>query len=182
MLRDNTFEGVKTKIEDNDYKNLVVTGPQRSGTQIATKILSHEFDYEEKYERYIDTYNYNKFFTTLNEEEGLCLHAPAMSAFILAVPSDCLVVFLLRPTQEIQESRREIDWNDKPTRAIYEAAFESVYHPSYRTAAIEKEVFNKKQRNKRDNIYPLRYYDLSKHDMWVPAQKREDFDTDQTEK
>ena len=102
------------------FKKIVVTGPQRSGTTISTKIIARLLEYEVHCEEEFDVDNILLFCKILSAPSGestpggVVLQAPGLSSIVhLLAKSDVAVVFLIRDINEIVKSEIRIDWNAK---------------------------------------------------------------------
>jgi len=82
------------------FSKILVTGPQRSGTRIATKIIANLLDYAPYYEDKVA--NKGVFHCIENVlEEGSVLQFPEAAYNCHLAPKEVLVVFMIRPTLEI---------------------------------------------------------------------------------
>jgi hypothetical protein len=106
--------------EISGFKRIVVTGPQRSGTTITTKIISQLLHYEAHYEEEFDVDDIILFckilsFNSADQDlTGKVLQAPGLSSMMHFLgKSDVAVIFLFRDIAEIQESEIRINWRLK---------------------------------------------------------------------
>lgn len=91
-------------------KVILVTGPQRSGTTIASRILAEELG-----ATYVDEEDYalhdcaNAF--RMGEAKAPCvMQGPAISHCAHEVPEDWMVVFMWREVEDIVKSQERIRW------------------------------------------------------------------------
>lgn len=160
---------------------VVVTGPQRSGTTIAVRILAAEFGY-----RYVDEEEFGIHDTErakLLLARGNCvLQAPGLchTAHTLGVP----VVMMRRIVEDIRESEDRIGWREK-----YGGANLRIEQHKY---ALRFGIYG-------DNIALIKYYcwdnlqkqyctsfdldyeSLRGHPLWKEKEERQEFTARQTQ-
>lgn len=158
-----------------NYKTIVVAGPQRSGTTIATHILATELGYKEVDEKEFDVDNLVKFIPILNETEPKVMQAPGLSSILHLLKSpDVAVVFMSRNTYDIISSGDRIDWNfhfDKSEAAKYFYTGTPRHSSIIKTSAWE--TFQKKALGERG--FTLDYESMKDHLFWVDKSKRSKF-------
>lgn len=153
------------------FKRVLVSGVQRSGTRIATKIIAHELGY-----KYID----EKEFSTSDEEalkvilkkDNIVVHAPAMSHLVHKL-KDIAVVFVIRPKKDITASMKSMKWSEEDMMAEirkYNKEIESSYE---NIVDMKYKAWWKWQKQKCDYPFELKYDDLKDHSMFISKEKRE---------
>ena len=159
-----------------DYRVIVVTGPQRSGTRITAKIIAHETGYEyidEEAFTAVDLFNWRKL---TDERENIVIHCPAMSAYCHELPDDVMVVFMHRYLPDIHRSEQRIEWDGKAR------ALQTYGLPPYKwlDAAAIKYMYWEWQKPQIKNYLEIHYpEDIEMHPLFV--RNRDGFDWNQTE-
>jgi len=96
-----------------DYKKVLVTGPQRSGTTFASKsiakILRYRFVDEDEYQ----VHDENAFNDILKLKQKMVIHAPAMSHLLPLNFYDTFVIWMQRNIMDVIKSEDKIDWHIK---------------------------------------------------------------------
>lgn len=161
---------VDCSLDLSRFRVVVVTGPQRSGTTIAARIIA-----EESGMRYVDEDEYGtkdvaawkKLVTT---GQGLVVHSPAMARWAHeAAADDVMVVWMIRPLDDILHSQKRIGWDDKSERAKYRDC--EGYHVDAPVAVIKNRFWTVYQRGLIPHTMNLKYKDLSWHRLWVGTRK-----------
>ncbi len=158
-----------------EAKRVLVTGPQRSGTTIATKMLAADLSLPCLLEESFDTMDVAKFFAVAAGNEYV-LQAPAMSAFCHHLP-DTTVVFMRRKLTDILASQQRIRWT-------YGAIECSRYFRSNNEhpACIKYHFWDTQQKALLGHrAIDLEYESLRTHPLWLDKEKRVHFDSRRTE-
>ena len=165
-----------------DYKVIIVTGPQRSGTRIGAKCIAHDLGYEyiDEAEVYVDSLY--QLVTVVRARDNSVIQCPALShvAHELASPR-AAVVMMVRDVKDIVASQERIDW-----------AWELVEYAQYQlatdywrwddsTIASVKYSYWDQYWNGRPHCFDLEYESLRGHPLWVPGELRKNFGFSQTE-
>lgn len=163
----------------------IVTGPQRSGTRIAAKIIASELGLEYIDERRIDFENESRLRAILRDRDGIVVQCPAMSHLCHTLAHDVFVVFVARRISEIVKSQRRVNWNWAEHERRKLAKFASYYLDGDPIAAQKYSVWEQLQRPWIEHDGPARcatleYDSLREHELWVPAEKRAEFLMHQT--
>lgn len=164
------------------YKAVLVTGPQRSGTAIATKILAQELGYREVPEEEFGIHNSLQALGILLRN-NVVLHAPGLchQADMLGDMANAAVVLMRRNLDDIHASEERIGW-----RTAYEGANVVAEQHKYLTefgesdddvAALKYRIWNKQQKDKCD-AFDLDYETLRAHPLW--RDERREFAPRQT--
>lgn len=157
------------------YKTIVVAGPQRSGTTIATHILAIELGYKEIDEAEFGVDNLVKFIPILNSPEPKVIQAPGLSSVLHLLKSpDVAVVFMLRNTYEIISSGDRIGWNflfDKSEADKYFYAGPPRHSSIVKVSAWEN--YQKKALQERG--FTLDYESMKDNPLWIDKSKRLNF-------
>lgn len=160
--------------EYGQFKRVVVTGPQRSGTQIASKIIADILGWEFFAESELDNdrgpaYR-DRYWEWVNDSntEQTVLQCPQMSHLCHRTPKDTLVVFMIRDIDDIlaSDEHRIKNFQRRNARA-------GKMEPS-------QSVFTDKRREYSRMFFdraPISIEETPKavYDVWHVIQKRHDF-------
>ncbi len=180
------------------YGRIVVTGPQRSGTRIASTIISDILgwewndedklcrqksrDHDESYRKWCD-----------NPMRGkTILQCPRISHACHMSPNHVLVVFMIRDVEDIIASdkhrvkkfrRLSKKGGSMPSFSVFKIKKYEYSKLFYNREPIELydtpykvyEVWNSIQKKHDFNYYELEYNLLEQHKLWLPLEKRRRF-------
>ena len=157
--------------ELKQFSKIIVSGPQRSGTNFLTAVLSEELGY-----RFIDEEEYNfhyekKFIDILRSNEKIVMQAPAMSHILHKIKeaSTC-ILFCLRNPSDIIKSQHNLRWDAECHERVKYTRPEYEYLPISIAKYLEW-FFH--QRQNLEIPYIEVYYDcLKKHPLWVDKKDR----------
>lgn len=158
------------------YPRIVVTGPQRSGTTIASRMIAEDTGHDLVDESAFGVYDVDAWRAVL-ERENVVVQCPHMLRLIVdEARPDLLVVLMRRSLAEVHASERRIEWEQR-----------------YRGNSVELSVFGLTEGSSAEVKYaywdthpkPPRYleipYDaLADHPRFVAAGARETFGRKQT--
>lgn len=169
------------------YKTILVTGPQRSGTTIAGKMIAHDTGHE-----YIDEYDYQTiqeklFLKVLADKQNIVVQCPAMSHIIHKVADEnTLVVMMIRNSDDIYASEVRMKWFIGPYVELARLGMDRHTAKRFRmrggrVSDLKYERWEKKQKKLIPHYLELEYESLSSHPLWIPREKRVNFGGKQTE-
>jgi hypothetical protein len=163
-----------------DFANILVTGPQRSGTTIAAHMIAHDLDM-----CYVDEDDLGWHGSGTNDESLLrkllavgvnnVIQAPACAHICHTLPEDCVVVFMRRDVEDVVASEERIKWGCE--RVEFQK-----YPEEYRATPISHSKYLYWEEVQRDNIahaYEVEYDSLRGHPLWVEKEHRKNFGTRQ---
>lgn len=168
------------------YDKILVTGPQRSGTRIAAKMVAHDTSFEYVDEDMFGVRELN-LFEQIMEWHQIAVQCPTMSHCIHKYTDDeTLVVFMIRDVEDIIASERRIDWHNGPYFELMNYGYSSRQAVSFRrrgghVAPIKYAYWLTKQRRHIPHYLELEYESLAAHPLWIPKEQRVNFTTKQTE-
>lgn len=172
------------------YRFILVTGPQRSGTTIAARMIAEDtglqflpegamavqdkdFEAKEALPRLIDK--------LVAQGASAVIQCPIQCRFIHEVgTSRMLVVMVRRPLEDIIASEQRIRLGDSRQRALYADVIKKWPHLANEPIAAIKYFYwghiQRKELTKRHcDMYELRYDDLQTHKLWIPQEQRRKF-------
>jgi hypothetical protein len=166
------------------FRTIFVTGPQRSGTTIAGRIIAQDLDREYIDERDYGVHELANLFRLV--EEKAVIQGPALSAYCHLLPKHVAVVFMRRPLKEIVSSQdRTILSTGNPwTQAEEPVELRKYFREEGPIAAVKYEVWERYQKPHMDlqgkTYLELEYATLAEHPLWVPKDGRQGWHAKQT--
>ena len=184
------------------FHRVVVTGPQRSGTQIATKIIADCMEWppvdEDELNRGHNDHGMKnhdeRYFKWVNDptHQSTVLHCPRISHACHLTPKPTLVVFMMRDVDEIVASdKHRISkykqgyWagprrSGTPVQSVFIAKSRQYSKLFYNHKPLDKwevpqavyDVWHNIQKKHDFNYYELEYNLLKNHRLWVPLDQR----------
>ena len=167
------------------YQQIFVTGPQRSGTRIAAKMIAEDTGYE-----YIDEHEFGihskKQFKKIARRDYSVIQCPGVNHVIDQVSTtDNLVVMMIRDIDDILASEKRIGWfygvYDELIK--YDIPYEELNQHAKTgcpVALLKYDLWETELKDRIFNYFELDYDSLSDHPLWVPKELRTDFGAEQT--
>jgi len=157
-------------IKQNNINRILVTGPQRSGTTIASVILAEELNY-----RCVDEITANTLSDILyfvRHATRFVLQGPMFSAYCHLLP--LTVVYMIRPIDEIIASEMRVSWKfEKEELAKY-------FTDKGPISKVKYEAWTKYQKPLLKDALELDYQSMETHPLWIDKGKRINFTAKQT--
>ncbi len=159
------------------FRKVLVTGPQRSGTTIATKILAHELGYRFVSEKDIKTHSLWRLHKRLFSLRREVIQGPCFGSMCHYIDTPrTLVVFMRRDVNEIVRSEQRIGWN------AHKWELANYFRDSGTIAAVRYECWEQYQQQLMEVPWiELAHASLAGHRLWVEGEKRRHFADHQTE-
>jgi hypothetical protein len=160
-----------TQVRNGDFKNIIVTGPQRSGTRIGAKVVADELGYAYTDETEVYTDSLYKLQWFIDEDKYRVFQCPALCRHIhiLGHRDDIAIILMWRDIGAITASEHNIDW-DKSRWAKIELAHYPMYDGPL--AYRKYQFWMDEQVNKIKHPFKLPYPWLAQHPLWVPRPMR----------
>ena len=152
-------------------RKILVTGPQRSGTMLASTALSKDLKLPHIVEETFDTHDFQKFNDLVKTKPEFVMQCPTMSSYVHLMP-DVMVVWMQRNITDILRSRNRINWN------IYEQIEKDRYfhHGSTDSAHLKGEAWMRFQRiTLGERAIDLDYESMHNHPLWIDKEHRANF-------
>ncbi len=159
------------------FSRIIVTGPHRSGTTIATEMIAADTGHEAILEEEFEYYREDLLRRTL-ERRGIVVQCPALFDLMPELSSpDTAIVLMRRPLSELAESR---DRMFDPTTAQQLSADEQNRDQLARLGASSGDAAALKysqwqawvERRRVHHPVVVEYSSLAKHPMWVAPETR----------
>jgi len=158
------------------YKQILVTGPQRSGTRIAAKMIAHTLGHEYVDEGRIHADSiYTLYHDILQTDRRVVVQCPALCYAVPQLVSrfdGVCGVFMLRKLTDIAKSEKRVGWDYGWLEKIH---YGNTWGP---IADIKERAWF--TGFLKSNLFSLEYESLRFHPLWVPEGKRAGFHALQT--
>lgn len=159
------------------YRVILVSGPQRAGTTIATEAIARTLHYRAVREEEYGTHDVDRWRTLIDAGFHLIIQCPAMSHLLHVVADrDVLVVFMKRDIADIVASQERVNWPALEKRRALGKYNADEGEP----APLKYTFWHDVQRDLIENWIELDYEALSTHPLWVPQAQRRHFGPRQT--
>ena len=185
------------------YDKVMVMGPHGAGNKITSLIIAEDFGLQHIWsdrpwssEDYYDPSNGLKFhLDEINKnEENYVLFCPSVTAHLHRIPEyleDVLVVMMYKDFDEIDDYIRRNNFLQKETLVYESTRYNSIISKDFPEEADELltypleeltyELFERHQKQYVPNVIYIHHSSLEPHRLFVPKEKRKDFDCWQTE-
>ena len=173
----------------SQYDVILVTGPQRSGTTICARMISHDLGHKYVDEAAWGVWDGMKAVQLAKKYKPCVLQAPGLLKDVerFGNAPNVAVVLMRRSIRDIQASQERIGWNvwaeremsnyldavSKTERATY------LKRAAYYVSHMKYAWFERYGRSKVKHLYEVEYADLQLHSMWIDKARRENFNARQ---
>jgi hypothetical protein len=157
------------------YDKILVTGPQRSGTRIAARMIAQDtgHHYVDENDIYVDSLN--ALCKWLKKDDKIVVQCPALMRYVHhLVDQDVLVVVMRRDLEDIWASQERIGWDAAWPELIR-------YGMPNNSPAFIKYHGWMEQKRRFDQYIEIEYESLRDHPLWVDKERRANFGPLQTE-
>ena len=160
------------------HKKIIVTGPQRAGTRIATTMIAQDTGLRFVDESEVGYYDIEKMRDFIKYEDNFVIQAPNFSNIIDQFSDDVLIVFMMRPIEDIDASRVRIlhingGCNNKRRSNDKEKLL------GRKQAPLKYEDWEEQKKNIKHYL-EVEYDSLKEHPLFVPKEHRANFQWNQT--
>lgn len=156
------------------YRVIVVSGPQRSGTTICTRMIATDTGHQFVPEEGFGFYNIRLWRYMVEKKHNLAIQCPTMSRWIheFGELEDVAIVWMLRPLDEILASQERINWT-----ATYQRKELLNYGPEAQPpiALVKLNYWQTVQKPVIRHAYEVEYHSLETHPLWVSSEQRKKF-------
>lgn len=159
------------------YRSVLVTGPQRSGTTIAARIISAEMGLRYVDELDVGVHDEGRVRAAL-AESGIVLQAPGMAHLCDTFGPDVAVVFMRRHLDEIRRSEDRIEWRtraDGQDLKLEQAKYAARFGVRCNNMALLKYTLWEGEQQERCGGFDLDYASLAGHPLWKDREARAGF-------
>ena len=176
-----------SQIHQITQRQIVITGPHRTGTTIAAKIIANQLNYQ----CYLEE-GFGNDFGLLNGRVHENYHrgissvyqVPLLMGYCYRLPEFVAVVVMRRKIEDILDSQKRIGWNEKEEWKRRELEkFDGIEVEDDLDMPICEAKYKiwEEMTEGMTNAYELEYDSLSEHRFWVEKEKRKNFTPRQTE-
>lgn len=158
------------------YSHIVVTGPQRSGTTIASKILAYDLGYKQFREEDIRNHSLRLLYGILRKKIKAVIQAPGLASVCHFLDSPGLgVVFMRRNPKDILSSQERIMWRFNDVNLNY------YFCDKGEIARVRYKAWENHQKKvMKAKWIELSYSAMEGHPLWVRSEDRKGFGPRQT--
>jgi hypothetical protein len=160
-----------TQVRSGNFRNIIVTGPQRSGTRIGAKVIADELNFTYTDETELLTDSAYKLQWFLDDEKYRVLQCPALchTVHFFGQRDEVAIVLMWRDIDEIGKSEERIGWNRSRWADIERFHYRKFNGPlAYR----KYQYWVDYQVNNIKHPFKLPYKWLKQHPLWVPKDQR----------
>jgi len=153
------------------YRNIIVTGPQRSGTRIVSKMISQDLGCLYVDELDINICSITELFKHLLSEERCVIHCPHLSVCCHLIDSpETIVIFMKRDLKDIEKSQERIGWED-----FWKKKQLRQYFSEGNINIVKYQIWDKQKEIMEIPWLELEYESLAEHPLWVEVEDRVGF-------
>lgn len=158
-----------------EFNQILVTGPQRSGTTICARMVAEDTGHEYIDEAVFNVHRWDYLQGILEAWDKIVVQCPAVAHCIHQVPDDALVVWMMRPPRDIIASQERIGWKEEPIElAKYRPLINGNFHGAG-IAEVKNGFWNVAQKPVIKHWLEVEYDSLAEHPLWVPQELRTDW-------
>jgi len=155
------------------FNVVLVSGPQRSGTNFVTAAISEDTSLDYIPEAMFQSTWAQKWWAFVQTAESVVIHCPGMCRYLhMFGPFDeVAVVVVRRDVEDIIASQERIGWQWEP----YELMLYDKHPHDGPIAVVKYDLWERVQQGLIRNAYEVEYESMSAHRMWVPKAQRVNF-------
>lgn len=154
-----------------NFKIVLVTGPQRSGTRIAARCIAADTGFQYIDENEFKVHDRALLDNLVATRKNVVIQCPAMAYIIhtYGARDDVIVVFMLRELYEIEASEQRINWQGN------ERELAKYKQNAGRAATFKYAYWLTHQRQRIKHWNEVQYESLANHQLWVAPEQRVNF-------
>ena len=170
------YKHVLAGLTSANHTRIMVSGPQRSGTTIATKMLAEDLGFRCVLEEEFNFHDLTKLVKIVTDSNCFVIQAPTMSSICHRL--QVAVVFMRRSLEDIGKSQDRIKWDHE--HAEKNRYFHDGEEP---IAQVKYRAWEKHQRAflPPGSAFDLDYESLKGHRLWIDKELRVGFRGRQTQ-
>ena len=155
-----------------DYKNIVVSGPQRSGTTACAGFVMTDLGLG-KITRVSGGVNLDQLAKACAGKGRKVIHAAGCTYGLhredIGGRDDTAVIWMWRDLEDVHKSEKRINWRPGAEFKRYDIKKREEVAPA------KIKMFLEEQKDKIKHLYEIDYTELEKHSMYVSAEQRKNF-------
>jgi hypothetical protein len=161
-----------------DYRVVLVSGPHRSGTTIAARMIAEDTGLRFCPEETFGHDNAKAWIKLVETAQGAVIQCPTMCYQIerFGDREDVAVVMMFRWLGDILKSQVQVGWSpDGQYKTRYKAELARYRENRSSLASIKYKHWLASQRDNILHSYIVRYETLNKHPLWLSKEQRRGF-------
>lgn len=165
------------RLDLQNYRKILVTGPQRSGTTIASQMFASDLDYSWVNEKQIGVRSLRDLAKRLLNREKVVIQCPCFFPIVHHLDfRSTVVVVMRRPVPEITASEMRIGWKE------HRRELRNYFRDSGVLAEVRYQAWDTFQKPfMRVPWVEIKYSSLCSHPLWLPPDLRHKFSAHQTQ-
>lgn len=158
-----------------DYKHILVSGMQRSGTTICMRMIQYDLEIEKCYWPGYD-------LELLSQEKQSVYHGPGLSHLLHGLKpeneDDLAIVWMKRDENEILSSLMNFRWGEERDFENYGIPIidNIISNHDYMKLIAVKKFTWENQKKYIKNFFEVEYESLREHPLWCEPEVRKDFE------
>jgi hypothetical protein len=158
-----------------EFDKILVTGPQRSGTRICTKMIAYDTGHEYVDELGIVGDSINWLGTFVQSRQRFVVQCPALCRHIhMFSADDTAIVLMRREVGDIIASQERVGWRGEWLELARYDRTDGVI------AEIKYRFWDEVQKGRIEHGFEVKYEHLAEHPLWVAKPLRQEFKIGQT--
>jgi hypothetical protein len=158
-----------------NFKKILVTGPQRSGTRICAKMIAYDTGYEFIDEVSLSMDGLYKLNHFLEEKRPLVIQCPVLCRYIHMFKGDKIAIVLMRrELDDIVKSQERIGWQWEWLELARYDLYDGII------AETKYQFWEQYQKERIQNSFEIEYESLVAHPLWITKDLRQNFHPIQT--
>jgi len=159
----------------SEFDTILVTGPQRSGTRITSKMIAHDTGYQYIDEDAFEMDSMYWLCSIMAEKNHIVVQCPVICRYVHMLAGDHVAVVLMRrKIEDIIASQQRIQWPwEWLELARYDRSDGVISEVKYR-------FWDQFQKERIKHAFEVEYESLASHPLWLSKEKRQNFDARQT--
>lgn len=166
------------------FAKIVVTGCQRSGTTILTKMIATDLQYTKLDEFQIYPHDLRRLHDALSDHPNVVIHSPQLTAQLhqIDIPDTC-VVWIHRCPKAIRASMQRIGWQiEREEQAKYARVFGGKFDCNQPIEHLKAQVWEHQKQRMRVPYFETQYDSpyMCNHHLYRNREQRLEFRPKQT--
>ena len=169
------YAEILRKVDGKSY--IFITGPQRTGTTFAAKIIAEDLEYDHIDEQEFGTYHLERLSKLIQSRSRCVIQAPALShkAHLFHAFDDAAVIWMKRNSRDTLSSEESKNWRNqahsRETRT-YHDSFNISRNASADSYWMKNDIWDRHQSRLHRCNYNLDYESLRIHPKFIHPGNR----------
>jgi len=163
----------------SEFKHVLVTGPQRSGTTICAKMIAVDTGHKFMAEGHMSHVDSNveelyELIRIVSETNKAVIQCPIQCRWIHLFGDDTTaIVMMRRKLDDIKASEKRVGWGDGRQRIMYKGLVTN--YGSMHIALVKWAYWERHQRRLIKHPFEIHYESLCDHSLWVAPKDRDNW-------